>query len=150
MPAPTSIELRDQLGQARRLEDFRNRNLVVYFYRRDDTPGCTVEGREFRDLYNQFMALDCAVVGVSTDSVESHRAFAQKHALPFTLLSDPQGVLARSFGVLDGNLAMRSTFVLDPDLRIRRRFHDVVPRGHAQQVLSFVRAVLESGRMLGG
>ena len=74
--------------------------LVVYFYPDDDTPGCTVEGKEFRDLDEAFHALECAVVGVSVDSVESHRAFAEKHAFPFTLLSDPEGELASAFGVL--------------------------------------------------
>jgi peroxiredoxin Q/BCP len=123
---------------------------VLYFYPADDTPGCTVEGKEFRDLHEQFEALDCTVIGVSVDSVESHRKFADKHALPFPLLSDSDGTLARTFGVLRDGAADRSTFVLDRDLRIRRRWDQVKPRGHAQQVLEFVRALLESHRMLGG
>ncbi len=144
------LSLPDQHGNPRRLADFRGRNVVVYFYPKDDTPGCTVEGREFRDLYAQFTAYECEVIGASVDSVESHRAFAEKHAFPFILLSDKGGELARSFSVLRAGVAARSTFVLDRELKVRRVFHEVTPRGHAQSVLNFVRTMLESHRMLGG
>ena len=144
------IALPDARGELRRLEDFRGHNVVVYFYPKDDTPGCTVEAKEFRDSFEQFEALDCAVVGVSTDSAERHRAFAEKHAFPFVLLADEGGKLAEAFGVLKGKYAARSTFVLDSDLRVRRAFHDVTPRGHAAQILNFLRTVVESRRMIGG
>jgi peroxiredoxin Q/BCP len=144
------IALLDQRGELRRLSDFRGRNLVVYFYPMDDTPGCTVEGKEFRDQFENFVALDCVIVGVSTDSVDRHRAFADKHAFPFILLSDIEGKLASAFGVFKGKLAARSTFIFDHDLRLRRTFHEVTPRGHAAQVLGFVRTLVESHRMLGG
>jgi peroxiredoxin Q/BCP len=145
-----AVELPDQHGQMRRLADYRATNVVLYFYPRDNTPGCTVEGKEFRELYEQFIALDCAVVGVSTDSVESHRGFAEKHRLSFPLLADTAGELAAAFGVLEGGRAQRATFVLDRDGRLARSFLDVTPRGHAQRVLNFVRTWLESHRMLGG
>ena len=145
-----ALELRDQHGQVRRLADFRGTNVVLYFYPRDNTPGCTVEGKEFRELHEQFIGLDCAVIGVSTDSVESHRDFAEKHGLPFPLLADTSGVLAGAFGVLQRGMAQRATFVLDRDGRVVRSFLEVTPRGHAQQVLNFVRTLLESHRMLGG
>lgn len=148
--AVAELALPDQDAEPRRLADFRGRNVVVYFYPRDDTPGCTVEGKEFRDLYEQFKALDCAVLGVSLDSVESHRAFTEKYRFPFVLLSDNDGALARAFGVLRDGMAYRSTFVLDRELRLARAFYDVTPRGHAERVLNFVRTVLESHRMLGG
>ena len=148
--APDDIVLRDQRGGPVRLGDFRGCHVVLYFYPADDTAGCTVEGKEFRDLHEQFEALDCTVIGVSVDSVQSHQKFAEKHALPFALLSDSEGTLARTFGVLRDRVADRSTFVLDRDLRIRRRWDQVKPRGHAQQVLEFVRTLLESHRMLGG
>jgi len=144
------VALPDQNGESRRLADFRGRNVVLYFYPMDETPGCTVEGKEFRELFDQFRELDCAVLGASTDSVDSHRAFAEKHAFPFILLSDSKGELARALGALKGSVAARSTFVLDRELRLRRAFHDVTPRGHAQNVLNFVRTMLESHRMLGG
>ncbi len=146
----TELTLRDHDGIERKLADFRGHNVVVYFYPADDTPGCTVEGREFRDLHDQFQACDTVVVGVSTDSVERHKAFAQKHAFPFILLSDHGGELAREFGVLREGRAARATFVLDQEMRVRRAFHDVTARGHAQQVLNFVRSLIEARRMLGG
>jgi len=148
--AALQIELRDQRGELRRLANFRGHNIVLYFYPMDDTPGCTVEGKEFRDRYEQFEALDSVIVGVSTDSVERHRAFAEKHAFPFILLADTDGALATAFGVFRGGLAARSTFVLDHDLHVRRTFHEVTPRGHAQNVLNFLRTLVESYRMLGG
>lgn len=144
------IVLADDRSEMRRLADFRGHNLVVYFYPMDDTPGCTVEGKEFRNQIESFEGLDCVVIGVSTDSVERHRAFAQKHAFPFILLADTEGRLASAFGVLKGKHAARSTFVFDKDLRVRRAFQDVTPRGHAAQVLNFVRTVVESYRMIGG
>jgi peroxiredoxin Q/BCP len=145
-----ALELPDQHGQLRRLGDYRGTNVVLYFYPRDNTPGCTVEGKEFRELYDQFVGLDCAVVGVSTDAVESHRDFAEKHGLPFPLLADTNGHLATAFGVFQGGRAQRATFVLDRDGRLSRSFLEVTPRGHAQRVLNFVRTLLESHRMLGG
>ena len=148
--APAEIKLQDQDGAGVRLADFSGSNIVVYFYPMDDTPGCTVEGKEFRDIHDQFVALDCVVLGVSVDTVESHGAFAAKHAFPFRLLSDSDAQLVRAFGVLKGTVAARSTFVLDRDLKIRKVFHEVTPRGHAQEVLAFVRTMLESHRMLGG
>jgi len=148
--AALDIELADHRGKMRRLAEFRGHNVVLYFYPMDDTPGCTIEGREFRELHEQFEALDSVVIGVSTDSAERHRAFAEKHAFPFILLADTEGRLAGAFGVLMNQRAARSTFVLDHDLHVRRAFHDVAPRGHAQQVLNFVREVVESHRMLGG
>jgi thioredoxin-dependent peroxiredoxin len=150
LSAALELALPDARGETRRLKDFRGRNVVVYFYPKDDTPGCTVEGKEFRDSFEQFEALDCVIVGVSTDSAERHRAFAEKHALPFILLADEEGKLAAAFGVLNGKYANRSTFVLDSDLRVRRAFHEVTPRGHAAQVLNFMRTLIESHRMIGG
>ncbi|HTR60707.1 MAG TPA: peroxiredoxin [Candidatus Binataceae bacterium] len=144
------IELLDQSGATRKLADFRGRNVVVYFYPMDDTPGCTVEGKEFRDRFEQFEALDAVIVGISTDSVDRHRAFAEKHAFQFILLADTEGALASAFGVLNDKLAARSTFILDHDLQVRRVFHEVTPRGHAQNVLNFLRTLVESYRMLGG
>lgn len=140
----------DQDNVERRLSDFRGHNLVVYFYPRDATPGCTVEGKEFRDLYEEFEALDAVIVGVSTDSVASHRDFAEKHAFPFVLMADEDGAMACAFGVLQGGFAARSTFVFDHDLHARRIFRDVKPRGHARQVLDFIRSFVEARRMLGG
>ena len=145
-----NVSLRDQYGAQRRLLDYVGRNLVLFFYPKDETPGCTVEGKEFRDLHAQFTALDCAVIGVSTDSVASHRAFAANHGFPFILLSDEQGELARDFGVLTDGVAERATFVIDRDGRVARAFRGVNPRGHADQVLKFVRTMIDAHLMIGG
>jgi thioredoxin-dependent peroxiredoxin len=150
LAAALALARPDARGELRRLNDFRGRNVVIYFYPKDDTPGCTVEGKEFRDSFEQFEALDCVIVGVSTDSAERHRAFADKHALPFVLLADEDGKLAAAFGVLNGKYAARSTFLLDSDLRVRRAFDDVVPGGRVAQGWNFVRTLLESHRMIGG
>src|SRR5258706_5615891 len=151
-PHPDALELAipDQSGESRKIADFRGHNVIVYFYPMDDTPGCTVEAKEFRDKYEQFEELDCVILGVSTDSVARHKAFAEKHAFPFILLSDEGGHLANAFGVLKGARAARTTFVFDRDLRMRTTFRDVTPKGHATQVLNFVRSLVESHRMLGG
>lgn len=145
-----AIELYDQFGRTRRLSDYAGQPVALYFYPRDETPGCTLEGKEFRNLHEKFRALDCAVVGVSTDSSASHRAFADKHGFPFTLLADDHGDLARAFGVLKDGRAERASFVLNRDGRIARSFLDVTPRGHAQRVLNYVQALVESHRMIGG
>ncbi len=148
--ATGQVELRDQGGEPRRLADLAGRLLVVFFYPKDDTPGCTIEASEFSALKVKFDALECRLVGVSTDSVESHRAFAEKHGLGLTLLADEAGALAQAFGVMRNGRAARTTFVLDERLRLVRAFYDVGARGHAQSVLEFLAARLESGRMLGG
>ncbi len=149
-PAWREIALLDQFGRTRLLADYAGEIVALYFYPHDDTPGCTVEGKEFRDLHGQFRALGCAVVGVSADSAASHRAFAGKHGFPFTLLADDRGELAQAFGVARDGRAQRATFVIGRDGRIARAFHDVAPRGHARRVLNFVQALIESHRMIGG
>jgi len=148
--APADLELANQLGAPVKLADFAGRIVVLFFYPKDDTPGCTIEGREFRDLHDEFLAHDCVVLGVSVDPVESHRAFAEKHGFPFQLLADTDGRLAAIFGVLRDGMAERATFVIGPQGRIRHAFRGVNPRGHAQQVLNFVRSLRQSQAMLGG
>lgn len=148
--APADLELLNQLGETVKLADFSGRVVALFFYPKDDTPGCTIEGKEFRDLHDEFAALDCAVVGVSVDSVESHREFAEQHAFPFPLLADTEGRLAGAFGVLRDGRAERTTFVIGSAGRIRRTFREVSPRGHALQVLNFVRSLRQSQMMLGG
>jgi peroxiredoxin Q/BCP len=148
--APAELELLDQLGEPVKLADFAGRAVALFFYPKDDTPGCTIEGKEFRDLYDEFAALDCAIVGVSVDPVASHRTFAEKHAFRFQLLADTEGRLAAAFGVLRDGRAERTTFVIGPAGRIRRTFREVSPRGHALQVLNFVRSLRQSQMMIGG
>jgi len=126
-------------GEKLGLASLRGKPVVVYFYPKDDTPGCTVEAQEIRDLYAQLEQTGAVVIGVSADPLDSHRAFAQKHALPFLLASDESGELARAFGVpLKNGRATRVSFVIGPDGRIKRSFPAVTPKGHAAELLSAI------------
>ena len=119
----------------------RPRALVVYFYPRDETPGCTREAEAFRDLRAQLDAAGADVVGVSTDSLQSHASFAQAHQLNFSLVADPDGALGRAFGLSVSGFAPRTTFVIGRDGRIARVFPSVRVDGHAAEVLAAVRAL---------
>jgi len=119
----------------------RERVLVVYFYPRDETPGCTREACSFRDAFRAYREAGADIVGVSTDSKTAHEAFAAHHQLPFGLIADPQGALARAFGLdASSGVAPRYTFVIGRDGRVARVFPAVRVDGHADEVLAAVRA----------
>ena len=124
-PAP-EFELKDQDGKRVSLSDFRDKkNIVLYFYPKDETPGCTKEACSFRDSYEDFLELGAEVIGVSADSVDSHKAFANNRRLPFILLSDPNNVVSKAYdvsGSMFGLLPGRETFVIDKKGIIRLRF----------------------------
>ena len=118
--------LDDQHGKRVALADFLgHRNVVVYFYPKDDTPGCTRESCQFRDHYDAFLEAGAELIGISNDSAASHRAFAAKHRLPFTLLADPGGTVRKAFGVPSalGVLPGRVTYVVDKRGVIRHAFN---------------------------
>jgi peroxiredoxin len=125
------------------------KSYVVYFYPKDDTPGCTMEGIEFTELMGDFEALGVAVVGVSKDTCVSHAAFRDKYGLSIQLVADVEGQLCDAYGVWqekekNGEKKMgivRSTFIVDADGIIRHALYDVKPKGHAEQVLELVRAL---------
>ncbi len=126
-------------GERLQLASLRGKPVVVYFYPKDDTPGCTVEAQEIRDLHDQLKQSGAVVIGVSADPADSHRAFAEKHALPFLLASDEQGELAKAFGVpLKNGRATRVSFVVGADGRIKRTFPQVTPKGHAAELLAAI------------
>ena len=137
--------LRDQNGQTHRLSDYGGRWLVLYFYPRDDTPGCTREACRFRDDIGVLGNLDAAVVGVSVDDTQSHADFSRKYQLPFPLLSDPDGRTAAAYDSLLNlgliRLARRHTFIIAPDGRIAARFDKVDPAHHAEEVARILRAL---------
>ncbi len=147
--AAPEFELPDQNGRVHRLGDYAGRWLVLYFYPRDDTPGCTREACRFRDDIGLLGDLGAAVVGVSVDDMESHADFARKYQLPFPLLSDPGGKAAAAYGSLlnlgIARFARRHTFIIAPDGRIAARFDKVDPARHAQDVARTLRA-LRSGQ----
>jgi thioredoxin-dependent peroxiredoxin len=136
------IEAVAHTGQPVKLSSFRGRPLVVYFYPKDDTPGCTIEAQELRDDSPEFAKSEVVVLGVSTDDNTSHRAFAEKYQLPFLLLPDSDQTISRAFGVpLNNGHAKRVTFVIDKQGKIAKVFPDVTPKGHAAEVLSAVRSL---------
>ena len=128
-------------------KDFKDRKLVLYFYPKDNTPGCTLEAQDFRDRHKAFAKAGTAVVGVSRDSVKSHEGFCAKQNLPFTLLSDPDEALCQAFDVIkDKNMygrkvrgIERSTFLIDADGVLRREWRGVKVKGHVAEVLESLR-----------
>ena len=128
------------------LSGARGKYLVIYFYPKDNTPGCTTEAQEFRDLYEKFKEVDCEVVGVSRDSIKSHENFKTKFTLPFELLSDANEIACELFGVIKlknmyGKQVRgieRSTFVIDKDGALCHEWRKLKANGHAQEVLDFI------------
>ncbi len=137
--AAPEFSLPDAAGQQRQLEDFRGEWLLLYFYPKDDTPGCTKEACAFRDGYQELRRRGVQVVGVSLDNMASHRAFANKHRLPFPLLSDSGGHVAERYGALWSfgpvRFSRRHSFLIDPQGRIAEIYRSVDPDSHYHQVL---------------
>jgi peroxiredoxin Q/BCP len=135
-PAP-DVAFPLHTGETLKLASLRGKPVVVYFYPKDDTPGCTVEAQEIRDLYEDLKRTGAVVIGVSSDGRDSHRAFAEKHQLPFLLASDETGDIAKAFGVpLKNGRSSRVSFVIGADGRVKRAFPQVTPKGHAADLLS--------------
>ena len=140
-----AFELVDQHGETRRLADYRGQWLVLYFYPRDATPGCTTEACHFRDDVPRLRELGAQVLGVSLDSRESHAAFAERYHLPFPLLADRDGAVAKAFGAYFGlgpvRLAKRQTFLIDPEGRIAAAYRKVRPATHSDELVAAVAAL---------
>ena len=130
-----------------RLKDLRGKKVVLYFYPKDNTPGCTNESKDFRDLHTRFRRAGAVVLGASRDSLASHEKFRQKFDLPFDLLSDPDEELCKQFDVIKeknmyGRKTLgieRSTFVIDADGKLRAEWRKVKVKGHAEEVLEAVK-----------
>lgn len=142
-PAP-EFELPDQTGQLHSLEDYRDQWIVLYFYPKDETPGCTTEACEFRDNIFEYRKLNAQILGVSFDDVESHLKFSENHDLPFPLLADTEGKAADAYGVktrmFGMTVAKRQTFLIDPAGNIAKHYQDVKPDTHSEEVLQDLRA----------
>lgn len=134
------FELPDQQGKTRRLADWRGKWLVLYFYPKNDTPGCTEEACTFRDDWLQLQALGAEVVGISVDSSASHAVFAQKYKLPFPLLADEKGEVAARYGTLSDwvvfKYARRYTFVIDPQGRLAKAYRSVDTAKHSAEIVA--------------
>ncbi len=137
------FELSDQHGQLHSLEDYRDQWVVLYFYPKNNTPGCTTEACEFRDNIFAFRELNAQILGVSLDDVESHRAFADEFGLPFPLLSDADGATSSAYGVktrmFGMTVAKRQTFIIGPDGTIAKHYEKVDPEEHSEEVLADLR-----------
>lgn len=139
-------------GTTFKLSDHAGKPLVIYFYPKDDTPGCTTEGAAFRDLHGEFQALGCSIFGVSRDSIASHEKFKAKMSFPFALLSDPDESVCNMFGVMKNKNMYgkqvrgveRSTFLIDGNGVVRREWRGVKVPGHAEEVLAAVKALVAS------
>ena len=146
-PAP-DFELADQNGVLRSSAEFLGQWLVLYFYPRDDTPGCTEQAARFRDTMGEFEALGAVVCGVSVDNAVSHAAFARKHRLPFALLADDRGGIAARYGSLVNlgfmRFARRNTFLIDPQGRIARVYLGAHPSRNAQDITADLRRLKPS------
>ena len=141
--AAPDFELQSDTGKPVKLSDLRGRPVVLYFYPKDDTPGCTTEACELRDAYDVFRERGAEVLGVSPDDVVSHEKFKTKYELPFTLLADPDHAVAERYGVwgerkFAGKSYLginRSTFIIDADGKVARAMLGIKPAGHAVSVL---------------
>lgn len=148
--AVQDFELMNNNGEKVKLSDYRGKHVVLYFYPKDNTPGCTTEACDFRDNHESFQDLDAVILGVSPDSVESHQKFIEKHDLPFELLVDEEKEVAEQFGVWQlkkkfGKEYMgivRSTFIIDKEGVLRKEFRDIQVKGHVEEALNYIREEL--------
>jgi thioredoxin-dependent peroxiredoxin len=144
--AAPGFHLQDQAGAWHELHDYHGKWVVLYFYPKDDTPGCTTQACDFRDNIFAFNKLGAVILGISVDDVASHKQFAEEHELPFTLLADSTKETAKNYGVLHSafgimEVASRETFIIDPQGRIAKHYSSVDPKGHSQAVLSDLKAL---------
>lgn len=141
-----AFRLQDQNGDWHQLQDYQGQWLVMYFYPKDDTPGCTTEACAFRDDIFKFRKMGVALLGLSLDDVESHAKFAEKYHLPFPLLADTRRKAAKSYGVLRKfgpiKLANRETFVIDPQGQVAKRYVKVDPETHSAQLQADLAALM--------
>jgi peroxiredoxin Q/BCP len=130
------FKLQDQNGKWHELKDYRGKWVALYFYPKDQTPGCTTQACDFRDNIFAYRKADAVILGVSVDDIESHKAFAEKHGLPFTLLADPTKETAKRYEVINfTGFAKRETFLIDPRGIIVKRYIVTEPKGHSDVVL---------------
>ena len=138
--AAPQFRLQDQTGKWHALSDYKGKWVVLYFYPKDMTPGCTTQACEFRDNIFEYRDIGAVILGVSVDDVESHKAFSDEHSLPFPILADVEKKVATSYGTLTkylgiAELARRDTFIISPQGKIAKHYMKVDPKGHSAIVL---------------
>jgi thioredoxin-dependent peroxiredoxin len=140
------FSLVDENGVTRKLSDYLGKNVVLYFYPKDDTPGCTTEACSFRDDYSDYEKAGVVILGVSADSPKSHAKFKEKYHLPFTLLADEKHDVCEIYGVWSKKKMMgkeffgilRTTFLITKDGKVKKVFENVKPAGHSKEILSLL------------
>ena len=149
-PAP-DFTLNDHEGKAHSLADFKGQWLVLYFYPKDDTPGCTIEACSLRDARDDLAEMGAQIVGISKDDPSSHEKFKAKFSLNFTLLSDPEGNVIEAYGAwgpkMFGKMGIqRKTFIIDTEGQVVKVYGRVTPAGHGEQVISDLRTLQAAAR----
>ena len=142
--AAPDFKLQDQKGEWQTLKQYKGKWVVLYFYPKDETPGCTTQACELRDNIFAFRKENAVILGVSVDDVASHEKFAKEHSLPFDILADPKHEASEKYGVLTTfgttQLASRQTFLISPDGKIVKHWAKVDPKGHSDMVLAEIKA----------
>lgn len=135
--APSNIELPDQDGKMVKLTSFKGQKLVVYFYPKDNTPGCTTEAQNFRDSIKDYEKAGIKIIGISADNSTSHKKFAEKYSLPFTLLADTEKKAAKAFGALEGKSVKRRTWLINEQWKIEKAYETVSASKHNEELCVF-------------
>jgi thioredoxin-dependent peroxiredoxin len=142
--AAPAFKLQDQAGAWHTLDQYKGKYVVLYFYPKDDTPGCTTQACELRDNIFEFRKANAVILGVSVDDVASHEKFAKEHSLPFNILADPTREVSEKYGVLFNagitKLASRQTFLIGPDGKVVKHWAKVDPKEHSNFVLAEIKA----------
>ena len=126
---------------AHTLSDYKDQFVILYFYPKDNTPGCTKEACNFRDNFSQIRAQNAIILGISWDSSEKHASFIDKHKLPFTLLSDPTGKISKLYDAAGWFFPKRYTFIIDPDGKIRNVYKKFDISGHSSEIITFIKSI---------
>jgi thioredoxin-dependent peroxiredoxin len=144
--AAPAFRLQDQTGQWHALSDYKGKWVVLYFYPKDNTPGCTTQACEFRDNIFAYREMGAVILGVSVDDVASHKAFSDEHSLPFPILADSEKTTAAAYGTLmtykDMVLSQRDTYIVDPEGHIAKHYVKVDPKGHSEIVLADLKQLM--------
>ncbi len=143
-PAPR-FEAVNQEGKILKLEDFKGKWVVLYFYPKDDTPGCTVEAKGFESLRKEFESEGAVILGVSKDDINSHKKFCAKYGLNFHLLADTDAKIIEIYGAKGGLFTKRMTYLISPDGRVAHIWKKVKPQGHAEEVLNKIKELKDAG-----
>ncbi|MCT7951129.1 peroxiredoxin [Ancylothrix sp. C2] len=132
------FSVKDTSGNTVTLSEFKGKTVVLYFYPKDDTPGCTKQAQSFRDSYPEYQGKEMVVLGVSRDDEASHKAFTEKYGLPFQLLADTDGAITKAYDVENGDYAKRVTYIIDSEGKISQVLDKINTESHAKDILAAI------------